>query len=593
MAVAGAQDECESHRGNRAGARHSRAHQGVTDVVQILRSKAQAKHRQSRFPISLHRTAGMGLLLLGCVLSIPNRSAEAQAPSAAASAELQQALTLARNGHAADALATAKHLTAAHPEYAQAWKLEGSLLEDAGQAADAETCYEKGLQLSASDPDLLFKVGAYRLQTGNVAQARSLLERAAAVTPKDADTLFYLSQAYHLDGANEKALSTMRRCVDLDRNNALALETYGALLASTGDSAAGLAQLEAAARLDPKLDRLNYDLAYANLHSENLDVALRYAEQAAQNHPQDQRTLALLAEIDVRLARWREARQAFASLLADHPEDPDTLLGLGQCELSLKDYEGSVQTLEHLLQLDPANVLAHFYLARDYTALGRPADAAHETELHRQLVQRAGSLVPQDERKVERATLVEARALLQAGHEDQAIALFRARAKGPTATPGAPTMLVGVSYLYMGRLEDARRMLQRSLTIEPEVRQAHTYLGVLALREGDLQEAEKQFTIELAADPRSQLAIAELGEVRYLQGRWQDAVDQLVRARTVDPRLLCLLSDAYYRLGRTHEGDVTAELAASYAKDQPTERARLLAMLKAQHRDEVAQRLQR
>jgi tetratricopeptide (TPR) repeat protein len=149
-----------------------------------------------------------------------------------------------------------------------------------------------------------------------------------------------------------------------------------------------------------------------------------------------------------------------------------------------------------------------------------------------------------------------------------------------------------VSYLYMGRLEDARRMLQRSLAVDPAVQQAHTYLGVLALREGNLAQAEQQFTAELAGNPRSQLAIAELGEVRYRQGRWSDAVDQLVRSRTVDPRLLCLLSDSYYRLGRTHEGDVTAELAASYAKDQPEERARLLAMLKAQHRDDVAQRLQ-
>lgn len=556
-----------------------------------LNNVARTKRSPSRLPSALRRRACAGWLLAWCVVSLPGCPALSQASSSAA-AELAQALTQARNHHAAEALATATHLTAEHPEYAQGWKLEGSLLEDAGQAAQAEACYERGLQLSPADPDLLFKVGAYRLQTGNAAQARTLLERAAALTPTDPDTLFYLAQAYHLDGDDEKALATMRRCVDLDHTNALALETYGALLASTGDSAAGLVQLQAAAHLDPTLDRLDYDLAYANLHSENLDVALQYAEQAARKHPGDQRTLALLAEIDVRLSRWSEARQAFATLLAAHPDDPDTLLGLGQSELSLKDYQASVMTLQHLLELDPANVLAHFYLARDYTALGRTAEAAHEAELHRQLVQRAGSLIPEDERKVERATLVQARTLLEAGKEEQAVALFRQRAKGPTATPGMPYMLVGVSYLYMGRPGDARRLLQRSLAVEPTVRQAHTYLGILALREGNLAEAEHQFTTELAADPRSQLALAELGEVRCRQGRWNDAVDLLVRSRTVDPRLLGLLSEAYFQLGKMHEGDLTAELAAGYAKDDPQERAQLVAMLKARHRDEVLQKLQ-
>jgi tetratricopeptide (TPR) repeat protein len=553
----------------------------------VARTKTYPRHS----PSALRGQACAGLLLAWCVFSVPSFAAQAQS-GAPAAAELEEALAQARSHHAADALATATRLTDAHPEYAQGWKLKGSLLEDAGQTAQAETCYERGLQLSPADTDLLFKVGAYRLQTGNAAQAKVLLERAAALAPTDADTLFYLAQAYHLDGEDEKALSTMRHCVELDRNNALALETYGALLASTGDSAAGLVQLQAAAQLDPTLDRLDYDFAYANLHSENLDVALHYVEQAARKHPEDQRTLALLAEVSVRLGRWSQARQAFSALLVKHPDDRDTLLGLGQCELSLKDYAESVKTLQHLLQVDPANALAHFYLARDYTALGRPADAAHETELHRQFLQRAGSLIPEDERQVERATLLEARGLLQAGKEEQAVALFRTPAKGHTVTPGMPDMLVGVSYLYMGRAEDARRMLRRSLAIEPAVRQAHTYLGVLALREGDLAEAEQQFTAELAIDARSKLATAELGEVRYRQGRWDEAVDQLVRSHTVDPRLLCLLSDAYYRLGRTHEGDLTAELAASYAKDQPEERARLGAMLKAQHRDEIARKLQ-
>jgi tetratricopeptide (TPR) repeat protein len=192
---------------------------------------------------------------------------------------------------------------------------------------------------------------------------------------------------------------------------------------------------------------------------------------------------------------------------------------------------------------------------------------------------------------VEKTTLVEARQMLADGHEAQALQLFRERSKGPGATPGAPYMLVGVSYLYMLRPEDAQRCLNKAIEIEPTVRLAHTYLGLLALDRQDLAEAERQFDIELKQDPNSQLAVAGLGELRYRQGRWAEAAEQLSRSRTVSPDLLYLLSDAYFHLDQVKEADLTAELAADYGKDDPELNARIVDLLNRNHQTELARRL--
>jgi tetratricopeptide (TPR) repeat protein len=522
----------------------------------------------------------------------PSISAQSgQADRAATAASLRAAVLIAQHGDPGKALALTRELLVKHPAYSPALKFEGALLEDMGRAADAETCYEQALKLTPKDSELLFKVGVNRLVAGEYSQAVTLLQRGSQEAPRDSEMLYYLAQAYHLLGENDLAVKAVAKSVQLDPSNAAILQKNGELLTSAGNSAAAIEWLHKAQHLDPSLDRLNFDLGVASFHNEDLEAAAQYANKAVLEHPNDVKSLELLAEVDVKLSNWQEAKGVFDRLLAINPADTTALLGLGHSELGLRDYPASVATLQQLLKQEPTSILAHFYLARAYAGLGQQAAAAHETDLHNKLVEEAASVTPSDEREVEKATLLEARQMLADGHETQALQLFRERSKGPTATLGAPYMLVGVSYLYMGRAQDADRCLKQAIAVEPSVRLAHTYLGLLALQRQDLAEAERQFNIELAHDPNTQLAVAELGEVRYRQQRWAEAADQLARSRTVSPALLYMLSDAYFHLNRTREANLTAELAVDYGKDDTENIQRIIDLLTRNQQTELAQHL--
>jgi tetratricopeptide (TPR) repeat protein len=505
--------------------------------------------------------------------------------------EFRQAVATAEHGDENRALLETQRILQQHPAFEPALKLQGALLEDLGHPQEAAASFEQALKLAPRDPELMFKVGVYQLVAGDRAEATRLLERRLALVPHDADTLFYLSQAYHLNGDDAKALKAIQECLKFDPQNVTVWQKYGELLCSSGNNEEALHWLLKAQQADPKLDRIEYDLGVASYKNMDLNKALQYSSQAAERRPNDLKVLELEAAVEVKLGKWQDAQSVFQQILAVKSDDPTALLGLGHSELELKQYQPAADALERLLQQDPTEILAHFYLSRAYAALGRTADAEHEAELHRTMLQQVSATGPAGDEQRQDAAWRDAQQLLSAGNEKAALQLFRDRSTGPMATPGTPWVLVGVLYLSMNRPADASRCLHQALQVEPAVHGAHTYLGVLALQQGEPDAAEQEFNLELAHAPNDQAAMAEMGELRYRQGKWSEAVDDLVKSRTVVPSLLYLLCDSYFRLGKVKEANLTAELLVDYSKNQPTVIQGVVDLLNRNGQTELAQRL--
>jgi len=143
----------------------------------------------------------------------------------------------------------------------------------------------------------------------------------------------------------------------------------------------------------------------------------------------------------------------------------------------------------------------------------------------------------------------------------------------------------------MGNTEDGLRNLHHALEIQPTVRGAHTYEGILALKLGDLSRAEKEFKAELDNDPSDQMAIAEMGEVRYHQGRWSDAAEQLAKSKIKTPELLYMLCDSYFHIGKVSDANLTAETVAAYGRNNPQVMKDLIELLQRNGQTDLAHRL--
>jgi tetratricopeptide (TPR) repeat protein len=505
--------------------------------------------------------------------------------------EMRQAVSAAQRGNESQALTLTLSLLQAHPSFEPALKLEGMLLEDMGRSKEAAIPYEKALALSPNDPELLLKVGIYHLVTGDKDQSIVLFRRLLRIKPTDGDAFYYLSQAYYLNGNIDLALKAIRECVKLEPSNPSVMQKYGELLCSSGNNENAIQWLVKAQAMDPGLDRLDFDLGVASYKGMHLEDAAKYSGKAVELQPNNVLALALLAAVDGKLSHWQDAEPLFRKILAVNGNDSSSLLGLGHCELELKNYQKSIDALKHLLEVDPTQVLAHFYLSRAYMGLGNTDDAQHEAELHSRMMERASSAAAPGDTEHEKAIWHEARTLLDDNREADAVKLFRADSRGPAATPGGPYVLVGALYLYMGRPRDAERSLKHAREIEPSVRGAHSYLGLLALQDGDLNTAENEFQAELAHEPNYQIAVAELGELRYRQGRWADAAAQLARSKTMQPSLLYMLCDSYFHLGDVKDADLTAELIGAYSKDDPEVLQGVIDLLGRNQQSDLAQKL--
>src|ERR1700756_3271836 len=505
--------------------------------------------------------------------------------------QLHQALSLAQHGDRQEAINLVLRLLEQHPYFAPALKLKGMLLEEAGRAPEAAAAYEEGLKLAPNDGDLLLKVGAYKLAAGQKEEALKVLQHCVKVLPGDGDAQYYLAQAYHLNGQDDLALRAIRLSAKAEPDNPSVLQKYGELLCSTKDVQSGLDWLLKAQRLDATLPRLDYDIARAHYGWMDPAEAKKFAARAAAASPSDVNALRLLAEVNLKLSKWQEAEDAFQRVRALKADDAELLLGLGHCQVELKNYPAAVETLQSVLQLEPTQLLAHFYLSRAYTGMGRTADAEHEAALHHLMMDRATFVRSVTEGEKENGIRAQVRQCLKEHREQDALRIYSNYLKGTAATPADAHVFIGMMYLFLGNTEDGLRNLHQVLKLDPHVRGAHTYEGILALKENDPNKAESEFNAELANDPNYQTAIAELGEVRYHQGRWAEAADQIAKSHTMTPELLYQLCGSYFHLGKTQDADLIAEMVVAYGRNNPELMKELAALLKSNGRVEVAQKL--
>lgn len=528
--------------------------------------QSSRRNSLSRFWTGL--SAGLCALLTGAVFALSQQHAS-HPPESASTGQLRQALNLAQRGDRQGAMTLVQQLLNQNPKFAPALKLKAMLLEESGQTAEASAIYELALKLEPNDPDLLLKTGIYKLATGDRSNAIKLLQRCIQLAPGDGDANYYLAQAYHLNGQDEQALAAIRQSLKAEPDNPSVWQKYGELLCGTGDCPGGLRWLVKAQHADATLPRIDYDLAATQFKLMDLASAQQSAARAVEVQANDGTAWQLLATLDVKLARWQEAEAAYQRVLSFKADDPEVLIGLGQCQLELKRYDAAIDTLQFVLRMDPTRLLAHFYLSRAYAAMGKTDEAQHESALHQLMMEQLTFVRSVESEQRESAIKPEVQKLLSAHREESALQLYQQHFKGTSATLADAYVFVGKLYLFMDRTDDGVRCLHRALKLQPAVRGAHTYEGILALKLADLAGAEKDFQAELANDSNYQLAIAELGEVRYHQGRWSEAAELLAKSRTMTPELLYMLCDSYFRIGKVVDADLNAEAMAAYAHNQP------------------------
>jgi Flp pilus assembly protein TadD len=224
-------------------------------------------------------------------LAILERSALCLDPAAAigllrtapedATALTQLGTTYAGQGKAAEAVAALQKAVTIDPESQEAWNDLGGLLMQTGDNAKAEEALRSALRFQPNYPEAHNNLGSLFARTSRFEEARYHFEIALRYKP-DYNFARYnyaiaLAQAKHLAEAETQLETILRN----DPKAADTHEALGIILATDGQKPRAIEHYREAVRLRPAFGRANLSLGAALIESGDIAAALPYLRAAA------------------------------------------------------------------------------------------------------------------------------------------------------------------------------------------------------------------------------------------------------------------------------------------------------------------------
>ncbi|MBT9332974.1 tetratricopeptide repeat protein [Paracidobacterium acidisoli] len=147
------------------------------------------------------------------------------------------------------------------------------------------------------------------------------------------------------------------------------------------DTSGAIEQYREAMRLNAQLPGLHYELAEAL--NTSADPALQseaeaeYKAALAANHF-DEKAKCRLGDIAMKHNEIKQAYEDYSGALALQPDDAEANVGLARALTFMNEKQKAIAALEHAVQEDPTNALAHYRLGLLYRQTGKTAEANQE-----------------------------------------------------------------------------------------------------------------------------------------------------------------------------------------------------------------------
>jgi len=174
--------------------------------------------------------------------------------------DLQRALATFNAGSPDEAMAQARAIVRAHPDFVTAYGVIASMQRDAGDLRGAIATLEDVARRGA-DQSVMVVLAGYLQEAGALERSIAVLEAILAAHPDYADAYNSLGVAYSRLGRHDEARAAFERVLQLDPTSATAYENLGIDRLGANNLAAASADLARALEIDPRLARAHNALA--------------------------------------------------------------------------------------------------------------------------------------------------------------------------------------------------------------------------------------------------------------------------------------------------------------------------------------------
>jgi tetratricopeptide (TPR) repeat protein len=422
----------------------------------------------------------------------------------------------------------------------------------AQDAADILTGY---LKLHPESAQAHLALGqAYRRGMAHAAAYREAI-LAARLVPGDAEAWKLVGSEAAAQGRLPEAIPALQKAVDLQPRDWHALVGLGEMLMQSRRREEGLARLRAASRIapeEPQVWRPLIEYGDTDAEREAARKAWTAANTASRRQPHPALaaldrlpgrvdTPLLLRDADTLLAenRLMEAKLAYLAILEHNPQMARAYQGVGLAAIAAGDREDAFYFLQRATDLEERLAPAQYALGNWLLEAGFKREAARRLQL-------AVTTTPGD------AACWHALGQAYSGLDVQNRQSEDAYRHAVDLDPRNVVFLLDLAEMLAvnNRLDEAEERYRRAIDLAPHDADALSRLGGFLLDNrptaARLDEAARMLDEAVRIDPESDFAWYQLGRLAYLRGDDRQAIRSLQRAITVAPQI----AEGWYALAR-------------------------------------------
>lgn len=414
-----------------------------------------------------------------------------------------QALLDFKQGKHAVALESIQQVLRESPNHMPSVLLAGMVQFALGATQQAEQHFKRYLEATPGDPYASRLLVAALLKNGDADRAIKSLAPLLKSGEKDAQLLTLAGEAYL------RAKDFSRATEYFEQANAIAPDTAGIKTAlgmsrlAKGDSARGIAELEAAVDLDPKPAQAGVLLVMAHMRLKEYDKALAAIAKLEKSDPENPLLPNLKGGVYLAKKDVAAARSSFQNALKLQANYFPAVSNLAQIEMQEKRPDLAKKRLEDFLEIDKKNMQAQLALAGIALSEGRNDEAIV-------LMEKAANEHPDELRP---AALL-AGQYLRVGEKQKSLVLAQ---KLQVSHPGNPDVLdlLAQAQLLNNDSSSALQTYKKLLALAPKSPVAHFRIASVHMAMGNQNAADEALKTAVALKPDfvdAHLASATLAE---------------------------------------------------------------------------------
>lgn len=263
-----------------------------------------------------------------------------------------------------------------------------------GRLADALKPLQKGLDDPDSAAKARFLLGNCYFELGRFIEAATTIEPLRATPQYGERALYLLEESYRNTKQGPRAEQAFAELQRRYPDSALLHKLLGTAYDAAGRYQEALTELLAAARADPAMPRIKFDVAlvYLKLHQE--DAATRWLEEELSASPCFAAAWYYRGEIERAANRLTAASDAYRRAIRCAPEYAEAYMALGVTLQALDQVSEAASALRKAVDLAPNSSRAHYLLARALARLGRTAEAQAELGISKRLSAEENAAAP-------------------------------------------------------------------------------------------------------------------------------------------------------------------------------------------------------